>query len=181
MVFILQFFRLQWCLNVIYVRQQRGSSGFSIMEMSYSNITHDSVLACFIPISIIFGLSINILFVAAHTQISSMQMTSVHFHRDTNQFNCLQVTKYLDAPHSKEMHIKWNRNNDFYLPFNSSSMLMHLDLCHIKWDLINLFQFLPFWFEWILLIKKSSIYELNFIHWDLWVLYLKDDTKRGLR
>lgn len=98
-----------------------------------------------------------------HTpKISSMEMTSVvHFYQRTNQFNCLQVTKYLDSPHSNQIH-KMKSSIGLCLPFIFWIQYVDasLDLCHIKRISINKSNISNGFYLCILLIKKTLIFKL---------------------
>lgn len=138
------------------------------------------IFGLFLPYSRSYSAFRSILREETHThthtpKISSMEMTSVvHFYQRTNQFNCLQVTKYLDSPHSNQIH-KMKSSIGLCLPFIFWIQYVDasLDLCHIKRISINKSNISNGFYLCILLIKKTLIFKLislNSISLFLWMI-----------
>lgn len=61
---------------------------------------------------------------------------SIHFNRKTNQFNCSQVTKYLDALHWNQEDIK---SQWILFTFRFMKILCQFSICQINRDFVYLF------------------------------------------
>lgn len=106
MIFISKWFWHRPYPNVIYVQQQRGkywrislrkwASSWMMQRLHISSPFFD----CSWPFDQ-YSLFVALVFTYRYHRCQRL----VHFHQNTNQFDCLQVTKYLDASHSQNT---WN-------------------------------------------------------------------------
>lgn len=80
----------------------------------------------------------HLLHISYSLQISSIWTREVHFRQETNQFNCLRMTKYLDALHWHQIH-KINSKQS-YLLF-SLQRYCGKRTCVIPRDLFRFFAF----------------------------------------